>query len=101
MAIINYNLKQITNFTAEELKEQNAIDIVNVGEWEYYKFTTTHFGNLPMLKFGYICEPSAIHLPIFIAFSGNTVYNKFHIGNIINRVQIKVLGVSKRCKHTT
>lgn len=80
MAIINYNLKQITNFTAEELKEQDAIDIVNDGEWEYYKFTTTHFGNLPMLKFGYICEPNAFNIPIYITFAGYTEPNKFTLG---------------------
>ena len=82
MALINYNLKQITNFTAEKLREQNAVDIVNDGEWEYYKFTTTHFGNLPMLKFGYICEPSASNIPIYITFS-NSQPNKFILGKTV------------------
>ena len=103
MALVNYNLKQITNNdiiiteetdnygnlkkyfqlsgkrgNIETIKSKNVNgDIV---EYEYFIFTTTHFGGLPMLKLGYICEPNAFTVPIYITFYGSSVMNKFELG---------------------
>lgn len=66
MALINYNLKQITN---DKIPPNTEI------KDGYYVFEM----NPPVLKFGYICEPSAISLPIYITFE-DKVERKITIG---------------------
>lgn len=80
MAIINYNLKQITNYDAEAILASGTMETTKIGDYNYYILTTAHFGGLPMLKFGYICEPKAFQRPIYISFQGSTVPNKITLG---------------------
>lgn len=80
MALLNYNIRQITNHSAKTMQ-----NVTEEGNYYVFKFGTeldasNPADNKPALKLSYICEPSAIHLPIFIAFSGSTEYNKFNVG---------------------
>ena len=84
MAEVFYNLGQITNHTAKNMHVDTKT--LDNGE-DYYVFTKTHFGGMALVKMGYICEPSAFHLPIYIQFNGveNTEteannYNVFRLG---------------------
>lgn len=79
MALLNYNIRQITNHNADALDSGN--------EPNYYEFRfSSELGaskpaeELPALKLSYICEPNAINIPIYIAFSGSTTYNRINIG---------------------
>ena len=84
MAIINYNLKQITNHTVEQF----VYMIETIEEKEYYNFT---FGkniegvnnptdSMPILKFGYICEPNALDIPIYITFNKESFPKEIRLG---------------------
>ena len=79
MALVNYNIRQITN--------HNIASVNHREEPEYYELQfSKELGaenpaeELPILKLSYICEPNAINIPIYIAFSGSTTYNRINIG---------------------
>ena len=96
MAIINYNLRQITNHSISVNKDkeyvlnERVLETEKIGEQEYFILTAFHFGDfegfsdqeveMPLVKLGYICEPNAIGIPIYIKFQDMASTKKINIG---------------------
>lgn len=96
MAIINYNLRQITNKDVSVLDEETFSlrnktgNIQEILGQKYFVFTSFHFGDvegvnygeggMPLIKFGYICEPNAFAIPIYIGFKDHGELQKINIG---------------------
>ena len=63
------NLKQITNYDLDKVGLEPVGKIVNELPIDYLTITSEMLGGITN-KFGYICEPKGINLPIFLTVNG-------------------------------